>query len=468
LTLIRVKDGSHACRPLWGMSTPLSPLVLAERSVPRYTSYPTAPHFTPSVDAAVAGQWLGQLRPDASLSLYLHVPYCRSICTYCGCHTKAARRDDPLDAYTETLLAEIDVVADATPARRVTHIHWGGGTPSLLGPDRLTRLVARLAARFDLSSIVEHAIELDPRTVDEPLVAALAACGVNRASLGVQDLNLHVQEAIGRVQPFEVVSACVALLRKHGIDAVNLDLMYGLPQQSVEDVVRTASLAASLAPSRLALFGYAHVPWFKTHQRLIDAASLPGAGERLEQAAAATAALVAEGYDVIGLDHFARPDDPMAIAARNGTLRRNFQGYTTDLADALVGFGASSIGRAPQGFLQNAPDVGAWRRAVEAGQLSVTRGCAVTADDLLRGGVIERLMCDFAVDFGTLAEAAQGDAGLLDDAIPDLQALQRDGVLELDGRTLRLTTRGRPFMRLAAAAFDVYLRAGKGRHSVAV
>jgi oxygen-independent coproporphyrinogen-3 oxidase len=450
------------------MSTPLSPLVLAERSVPRYTSYPTAPQFNPAVDATVAARWLAGLAPDATLSLYLHVPYCRSICTYCGCHTKAARRDDPLEAYTETLLAEIDVVAKATPARRVTHIHWGGGTPSLLGPERLTRLVGRIAERFDLSAIVEHAIELDPRTVDEQLVAALAACGVNRASLGVQDMNAHVQEAIGRIQPFEVVADCVGLLRKHGIDAVNLDLMYGLPKQSVEDVVRSASLAASLSPSRLALFGYAHVPWFKTHQRLIDGATLPGAGERLEQAAAATAALVAEGYQVIGLDHFARPDDPMAVAARDGTLRRNFQGYTTDVADALVGLGASSIGRTPEGFLQNAPDVGAWRRAVEAGQLSIVRGCVVTQDDVLRGSVIERLMCDFAVDFGALAEAACGEAHALDDAIGDLEGLQRDGVLELRGRTLRLTDKGRPFMRLAAAAFDVYLRAGKGRHSVAV
>ena len=450
------------------MSTPLPPLVLAERSVPRYTSYPTAPQFTPTVDATVAGRWLAGLATDAALSLYLHVPYCRSICTYCGCHTKAARRDDPLEAYTETLLAEIDVVARATPARRVTHIHWGGGTPSLLGPERLTRLVNRIAERFDLSAIIEHAIELDPRTVDEPLVEALAACGVNRASLGVQDMNAHVQEAIGRIQPFEVVATCVGLLRKHGIAAVNLDLMYGLPKQSVEDVVRTATLAASLSPSRLALFGYAHVPWFKTHQRLIDAATLPGAGERLEQAAAATAALVAEGYQVIGLDHFARPDDPMAIAAREGTLRRNFQGYTTDVADALIGLGASSIGRAPEGFMQNAPDVGAWRRAVEAGQLSIVRGCAVSQDDVLRGGVIERLMCDFAVDFGALAAAATGESHALDDALPDLEGLQRDGVLELDGRMLRLTDRGRPFMRLAAAAFDVYLRAGKGRHSVAV
>ncbi|PSC03446.1 oxygen-independent coproporphyrinogen III oxidase [Alsobacter soli] len=445
-----------------------SSLILAEKSVPRYTSYPTAPHFTPAVDASVAKHWLGELNRDASLSVYLHVPYCRAICNYCGCNTKAARRDEPLDDYTETLLAEIDVVADATPARRITHIHWGGGTPSLLGPERLARLADKLASRFDFGAIVEHAIELDPRTVDENLARGLARIGVNRTSLGVQDLNLHVQKAIGRVQPYETVARCVDMLRAVGIEAINLDLMYGLPHQGVDDVVRTAELAAGLEPSRFAIFGYAHVPWFKPHQRLIDAAALPGAAERLQQADAARAALVGRGYEEIGLDHFARPDDPMAVASREGSLRRNFQGYTTDLADALIGLGASSIGRVPKGYVQNAVDVPGWRRAVEAGQLSIVKGVAFSADDHVRASVIERLMCDFAVDFGEIAAGAYGRQEALDDAIPPLRDLERDGVLHLDGRRVTLTDEGKPFMRLAAAAFDAYLRKGTGRHSAAV
>ncbi|GGH30701.1 oxygen-independent coproporphyrinogen III oxidase [Alsobacter metallidurans] len=445
-----------------------SSLILAEKSVPRYTSYPTAPHFTAAVDGAVARHWMGELPAGASLSVYLHVPYCRAMCNYCGCNTKVARRQEPLDDYTETLLAEIDVLADATAARRVTHIHWGGGTPSLLGPERLARLADKLASRFNLGGIVEHAIELDPRTVDPALAAGLARIGINRASLGVQDLNLHVQTAIGRVQPYETVARCVAMLRAVGVEAINLDLMYGLPHQSVDDVVRTAELSAGLDPTRLAIFGYAHVPWFKVHQRLIDAAALPGAAERLQQAAAARDALVGRGYDVIGLDHFARPDDPMAIAARDGTLRRNFQGYTTDVADALVGLGASSIGRLPKGYIQNAPDVAGWRRAVEAGELPVVKGVPFSVEDHVRAGVIERLMCDFAVDFGALAQAAYGHAEALDDAIAPLQDLQRDGVLRLDGRRVALTEAGKPFMRLAAAAFDSYLHAGSARHSAAV
>ncbi|MBM3642089.1 MAG: coproporphyrinogen dehydrogenase, partial [Alphaproteobacteria bacterium] len=291
-------------------------LALAERSAPRYTSYPTAPHFSKSIGDAQTRLWLTSLDPHASLSLYFHVPFCTAICAYCGCHTKAVRQDAPLESYAQTLKREIALMADATRARRVTSIHWGGGTPSILGPSRITAIVSALRDHFELSDETEHAIELDPRILDADLVEALAAVGVNRASLGVQDLNAHVQEASGRIQPYETVARAVELLRGAGITAINLDLMYGLPKQSVEDVARTASLAASLDPQRLAVFGYAHVPWFKSHQKLIDAAALPGAGERLAQAAAVRDTLEDAGFEAIGLDHFARPDDPLAIAAR--------------------------------------------------------------------------------------------------------------------------------------------------------
>ena len=442
-------------------------LVLAERSAPRYTSYPTAPHFSDAVDAATASGWLAALPTDATLSLYLHVPFCTAICNYCGCHTKAVRRAEPIDAYTATLEAEIAVLAGATPARRVTHIHWGGGTPSLLGPQRLERLWNAVQKHFDVSGIVEHAIELDPRTVTARLADGLSRVGVNRVSLGVQDFNDHVQRAIGRVQPIEIVEKCFAHLRKAGIEAINIDLMYGLPTQSEDDVRRTTLRAARMNPTSLAIFGYAHVPWMKKHQRLIDAAALPGAAERIAQAEAARDVLLSEGYEAIGLDHFARPDDPLAIAARTGTLRRNFQGYTTDAADALLPLGASSIGQLPQGYVQNAPDIGNWSRAVNEGRVATVRGVAITADDRLRADVIERLMCDFAVDYGALARAS-GDKTSLDDAETWLEDLVRDGVIERSGRMVRVTEAGRPFVRLAAAAFDAYLHKGVARHSVAV
>jgi oxygen-independent coproporphyrinogen-3 oxidase len=446
----------------------IASLSLAEKSAPRYTSYPTAPHFTGSIDARITREWLANLPGQAHLSLYLHVPFCSQICSYCGCHTKALRQDAPLTAYKETLLREIELLAKVTPARRVVHIHWGGGTPSMLGPARLLEIAESLGAHFELDANVEHAIELDPRIVDEPLVEALARAGVTRASLGVQDFNAHVQKAAGREQPFEIVSRSVSLLRAAGIHAINFDLMYGLPRQVVEDVVRTARLAAELAPSRLAVFGYAHVPWFKSHQKMIDASTLAGASERLDQAAAIRDALESEGYEAIGLDHFARPQDPMAVAARKGLLRRNFQGYTVDVADALLPLGVSSIGRLPQGYIANAVDLGGWRRAIEAGEFGTTRGRALTREDVARGEAIERLMCDFAVDYGAIARAHGFDEDMFDDAIPHLSALAEEGLISLDRRRVALTRDGRPFARLAAAAFDAYLHSRAARHSVAV
>ncbi len=269
------------------MSAIPSNLVLAEKSVPRYTSYPTAPHFSDAVGPETTARWLAALPVTTRLSLYLHVPYCRELCTYCGCHTKATRKAEPLDAYAETLEREIGLVARKTPARTVIHAHWGGGTPSLLGGRRLLALTDSLRSHFAFAPDAEISIELDPRYVDGELVDALAAGGISRVSLGVQDFNPHVQKAIGRVQPFETVARAVELLRRRGFAAINLDLMYGLPHQREEDVIRTAELAASLKPSRLALFGYAHAPWFAKRQSLIDSAALPGAAERLKQASIA-------------------------------------------------------------------------------------------------------------------------------------------------------------------------------------
>jgi oxygen-independent coproporphyrinogen-3 oxidase len=367
-------------------SNPASPpasLALAERNVPRYTSYPSAPHFSAKVGPDTYRDWLAALPRASRVSLYIHVPFCTELCFYCGCNTRAVRKREPIDAYAEHLLEEIALIGDLNGAR-LTHIHWGGGTPSILGPQWLETISAKIASRFDLSELKEHAIELDPRRMDLPLVRTLKAIGVNRASLGMQDASPHVQHAIGRVQPFELVERAANWLREAGIDNLNVDLMYGLPKQTGRDVARSAELAASLHPQRLALFGYAHVPWFKTHQRLIDTGALPGAAERIEQAAIAAETLATFGYRPVGLDHFALPDDELCIAAREGRLHRNFQGYTTDDADALIGIGASSIGKLPQGFVQNAPDMGHYARSTAAGKFATVKGLALTDDDRLR------------------------------------------------------------------------------------
>ena len=295
------------------------------------------------------------------------------------------------------------------------------------------------------------------------LATALERIGITRASFGAQDFSPHVQQAIGRVQPFREVEAAVAAVRAAGVANINIDLMYGLPRQIVGDVVRSAGLAVSLAPSRIALFGYAHVPWFKPHQRLIDDAALPGAAERMTQMLAAAETLEEYGYVQIGLDHFASRGDDMLRAATTGRLRRNFHGYTTDQADALIGLGASSIGRLPQGYVQNAPDIGSYARAIDAGQFATTNGLALLADDRIRARIIERLMCDLAVDLD-----AYGGGTDFSGELDVLDCLSEAGIVRRDGRQITITESGRPFVRLVAAAFDAYLPKNQKRHSVAV
>ncbi len=439
---------------------------LAARNVPRYTSYPTAPHFSGAIGPDHYESWLAELPADATLSLYLHVPFCTELCAYCGCNTKATRKREPVEAYAGRLLEEIALVGGFSN-HKVTHLHWGGGTPSILGPRWLEEIAESLAGHFDLSSLREHAIELDPRHLDRGLIRTLASIGVTRASLGVQDVSPRIQHAIGRIQPFEMVELGVERLHAAGIENINIDLMYGLPGQTERDVVRSAALAASLNPQRIALFGYAHVPWFKPNQKLIGEAVLPGLAERLAQARDAADALNWLGYRSIGLDHFADPDDDLAVAAREGRLRRNFQGYTTDSADALLGFGASAIGRLPQGFVQNASDVAGYSRAIAAGRPAVVKGRALAPDDRLRGEIIERLMCDLVVNVDAIA-AKHGSAERFDAEFETLAPLAEEGLVAISGRTISVTEEGRPFLRLAASAFDAYLAASEAKHSKAV
>jgi oxygen-independent coproporphyrinogen-3 oxidase len=443
-------------------------VVFAERAVPRYTSYPTAPHFGPSIQASAYASWLDALPKSDPLSLYLHVPFCEKICLYCGCHTKATRQSEPIEAYVERLIREINLVADHTGRRRITHLHWGGGTPSILTGDRLRVLMAHLDARFDLTRLHEHAFELDPRYVTKPLVSAMADIGVTRVSLGVQELSAHVQKAVGRIQPFSVVQQAIEMIREAGINEVNIDLMYGLPNQSTRDVQRTATLVHGLEPRRLAVFGYAHVPWLKRHQRLLDQASLPVLAERFEQAAAVREILTSLGYVPIGLDHYANPLDSLATAAHARRLRRNFQGYTTDDATALIGFGTSAIGRLPQGFIQNASDMASYSQAIKSNRFATVKGLAPSSDDRIRGRIIEELMCHLSCDVGAvLAEYNHGRESF-EREFQALLPFVTDGYVRIEGNRILVYECGRPYLRLIAATFDGYLSNSHARHSVAV
>lgn len=444
-----------------------------DRRLPRYTSYPTAPHFTADIDAAHYRRWLGETDPATPASLYLHVPFCRQLCWFCGCNTRVVRKAAVINAYRDCLMREIDLVAEALPGRqRINQIHFGGGSPNTLDEASFASLLAHIRRRFDVRPDAEIAVEIDPRTVGESFIAACGGAGVTRASLGVQDLDPSVQQAINRIQPYDFVAGVVERLRAAGITDINIDLMYGLPRQTAAGLLATVEQVLRLTPSRVALFGYAHVPWMKRHQELIDEAELPDTAARWRQADAATRRLAEAGYVPIGMDHFALPDTPLARASADGALHRNFQGYTTDDAPALLGLGASAIGMLPQGYIQNASDVRAWSAAIDAGALPTMRGIAVDDDDRLRRAVIERLMCDMRVDLDAIAHRFGSNVGDFADEMTALRALRQEGLVEINGAVLRVPPDNRALLRVVAAVFDRYLThdtaAPSPRHAIAV
>ncbi len=418
------------------------------RTAPRYTSHPTAADFTAAVGPAEHARWLGTLDPAEPVSIYIHVPYCREICAYCGCHAKAVRRDEPVAALRAALMAEIRLVADRVSNRlTIGRLAFGGGTPSILGVGGLRAVVGALGERFDVDPRAERSIELDPRFVDAALCDGLAGLGFNRVSLGVQDVEPRVQAAIGRLQPIETVQAAVRLVRSAGIRGLNLDLIYGLPHQSGISLARTCDAVIALGPDRVAAYGYAHLPQRRTNQRLVDASALPAASERFAQAATIAARFQANGYQAIGIDHYARLCDPLAAAARGGSLRRNFQGYTDDACGTLIGFGPSAVSQLPGGFAQNLSPIGGWHERIAAGELATARGHAATGDDRVRAAIIENLMCRFRAELG-------GDAPGFGDEIALLRPLVADGLVEVRDGMIAVTRAGRPFVRLVAAVFD--------------
>lgn len=434
------------------------------RPVPRYTSYPTAAQFTPAIGSDTSRTWLAALKPEAVLSLYVHIPFCRHLCWFCGCHTTVVNHPEPVRAYLDLLEKEAALVGGITQARQVSHVAWGGGSPNILEPMEIQRLAAALRTRFFLQPGAEFSVELDPRGLTPVQIQAFAAAGVTRASLGVQDFDPAVQKAINRVQSFDLTRTAVLALRAAGIGAINIDLVYGLPQQTRAAIAATAEMVLALEPDRIALFGYAHLPERLRRQRPLDASSLPDAAERLGQANRAARIFTAHGYVPVGIDHFAKPGDPLA----KGPIRRNFQGYTTDRAEILIGLGASAISRYPQGYAQNAADVPVYRTAIEGGRLPTARGVAFTSDDRVRAFVIERLMCGYGFSRRELlAKFGPAALAVLEEAEHLIEADQ-DGLVARTEDGFRVTPLGRPFLRTLASVFDSYFEAGAGRHSAGV
>ncbi|AHB48323.1 coproporphyrinogen III oxidase [Hyphomicrobium nitrativorans NL23] len=435
--------------------------------VPRYTSYPTANHFSAAVTPAHLRTWLADLPDDPALSLYAHIPYCRELCFYCGCSTKASRRYAPVEEYLVPLQAEIShVSALVPPGHRVTHIHWGGGSPDILTPADILRLGHTFRSQFAVASGAEIAVEIDPRLLSEAQADAFAEIGVNRVSIGVQDFDPKVQAAIGRIQSFETTRKASEIFRTRGVRSLNVDLVYGLPHQTVESVGRTLSDVIAIEPDRIAVFGYAHLPERLKHQRLIDEKTLPGLAERFSQSQHIAERLQDAGYVQIGIDHFARSTDALA----GGAVARNFQGYTTDTADALLAFGASAISRLPQGFVQNAVAVDDYTRRISTEGLAVVRGHEMAGDDALRAYLIERLMCAFFVSWRDLKQRFGAEVARVRFEAEAAARRDADGLVAVNDEGVRVTDRGRPFVRSVCAWFDPYLSRDmtRRRHALSV
>lgn len=445
----------------------LARLGLFDARVPRYTSYPTSPQFGEAVGPGHFRQWIEAIAPGSQISLYLHVPFCRRLCWFCACRTQGTSSDDPVRVYVETLKTELALLRRHLPAGvTLSRLHWGGGTPTMMPADSMRELAAAVFAVTPMAPGGEFSVEIDPNEIDEARLDALAAAGMNRASIGVQDFDPEIQAIIGRDQTYEVTRDAITMIRERGVHSLNADILYGLPNQTRTRLANSVQKLLSLSPDRVALYGYAHVPWMARRQQMIPSDTLPRPEERLALFEAARQLFVWDGYDEIGIDHFARPTDGLAIAAKNGTLRRNFQGYTDDPSPVLIGLGASSISRFPQGYAQMNAATSAWTKAVREGSFAIHRGHEFRGEDLLRARLIEALMSDFRVSRAEL-ERDFGLSRAQFEALCAPIAAHFGAFVVLDANGLSIPPAGRPLTRMIAARFDAYAMAKSG-HSSAI
>jgi oxygen-independent coproporphyrinogen-3 oxidase len=428
---------------------------------PRYTSYPTAPYFHTGFSEADWAAALDAPSGGRDLSLYAHIPFCDSLCYYCGCNMVATRDYSKAAPYLAALNQEMARAAQWTdPARSVRQLHWGGGTPTYLHPDDIRRLMAMTRRHYNLTADAEISCEVDPRELTRAHLVALRESGFNRVSFGVQDMDPAVQQAVNRIQSEALIQQVLDWSRELGFASINLDLIVGLPKQTVASFNRTLEQVTAWAPDRLAVFGYAHVPWLKKHQNLIHQADLPNAVTRLGLQQAVNESLGAAGYVNIGLDHFARPDDELVRAQQNKTLWRNFQGYTTHKDCDILAFGASSISQTGDVYMQNEKNLKRYQERVAATGFAVERGVKLTRDDQIRRDAITRVMCDLELDFAAFGAQWRIDfSDYFSAALAQLQPLADDGLVEIAADRLSVTPTGRLFLRNIGMCFDAYLQA---------
>ncbi len=439
------------------------------RPGPRYTSYPPANHFKEYAD--VAPLLASVEKGDAPLSLYFHLPFCETLCWFCGCHTITTLDHDRGDDYLDLLEKELAIFSKHVPeGRKAGQLHFGGGTPNFFRPEQIDRLAAMIDRHFTFLDNAEKSVELDPRRLTPAHIEAFARMGITRASFGVQDCNEDVQKAIHRIQPQSMNIEAMETLRANGFESVNMDLIYGLPKQSPESFSETLDQVLELKPDRFAIFNYAHVPGMKPAQKLLERHGLPSAETKLELLRLCIERLTAEGYVYIGMDHFALPDDELVKAQREQTLQRNFQGYSTRAGVEICGFGISSISQGGVGFRQNVKDLEAYRGYLAKGELPVNKGYEYTEEDKLRGDIIMRLMCDLSLDFGAMSEKWSIDfREHFAEALEQLHEPAADELIIWTDRGFEVTERGRLFVRNLAMCFDAYLEpAVEGRYSKTV
>ena len=445
----------------------LARLGLFDARVPRYTSYPTAPHFGSDIGPSDFAQWIEAIPQDSAVSLYIHVPFCRRLCWFCACRTQGTTSDEPVVAYVETLKSEIELLRAHLPRGvRLSRLHWGGGTPTLLAPDLMRDLADRIFDVVPLADDGEFSVEIDPNEIDDARLDALAAAGMNRASIVVQDFDPLIQKLIGREQSYQLTRDVAERIRARGVASLNADILYGLPFQTGPRISDSVQKLLTLSPDRVALYGYAHVPWMSRRQQMIPSDAMPTPEERLSLFETARQLFLWDGYVEVGIDHFAKPEDGMAKALKAGTLRRNFQGYTDDTAPALIGLGASSISRFPQGFAQNASATAAHTKAIRDGRFSTHKGHRFSGEDTLRARIIEALMCDFHVSRAELLRDFDVTPARIE-AMFQRAAGEFGDMVRVTDEGFFIPERARPLTRMIARAFDAYDHA-KAKHSSAI
>ncbi|KAF0140681.1 MAG: oxygen-independent coproporphyrinogen III oxidase [Stygiobacter sp.] len=439
---------------------------------PRYTSYPTAPHFT---DAFTSEKYLDEIirtnnqANQPELSLYYHLPFCDTLCYFCGCNMIITRNRDRIKEYIKYLKNEIDLLRTyITTGRKVAQLHWGGGTPTHLDPDEITDLISFINHSFEIEKEAEQGCEIDPRGLTKEHLEALRAGGFNRISMGVQDFNYDVQKAVNRIQPEDMTRQVVSWVRELGFQSINLDLMYGLPFQTIESFEKTVDATINISPDRIAVFNYAHVPWMKKHMNLINPDDLPSAEDKLQILKMTIEKLTSAGYDFIGMDHFAKPTDELSIAQREKKLYRNFQGYSTHAGTDLYGMGITSISQVGKCYVQNRKREKEYFDSLNDQTLPIERGVYLTDDDILRRHVITKVMCDFELDFTEVEKSFKIEfENYFGSSLEGMKDFIDDGLVKLSNRKLEVTQMGRLLIRNIAMNFDGYIerKEDKARYS---